>query len=108
MISSTQSAAATVLSVGIGRLRTAIEATRTQKPLAVRIFSRGQRLILNLFRPLKASGSPSFRSLVHDANQPTRGFFHGLKFSPIPSVAAAHESNIAKGSCHGRQVACKG
>lgn len=100
---------------GNGRLLTArIERTQTQRALlAVSFFSLSgghRRLISNLFRRLQAAGSPLLRSLVHDANQPTCGFFHRFQFAPIrlPSLLSAHESNVAKGSCHERQVSCKG
>lgn len=36
----------------------------------------------------------SFRSLVHDANQPTRGFFHRFSLSPVLSSSVLHDRNM--------------
>lgn len=47
------------------------------------------------------------RSLVQHPQKSGRSGFHRFQFAPIPFVAAAHESNVAKGSCHERQSACK-
>lgn len=53
------------------------------------------REVLNLFRPLGA-GSPSLSSLVHDANQPTRGIFHRFQFSPVLSVQLVHKGQYRR------------
>jgi len=66
------------------------------------------RDLLNFCRPHVAAGKPSRVAFVNDCRQPANRIARALKLSPIPFVAAAHESNVAKGSCHERQVSCKG
>lgn len=75
-------------------------------------FSRDEgpvRLISDLFGTLSARSSSLF-PFVHDANQPANGIFLTFSFAPVrlPSLRIAHASNVAKGSCHERQSACKG
>jgi hypothetical protein len=50
------------------------------------------------------------RALVQLRQKSTSCVFHALEFPPVglPSLLAAHESNVAKGLCHERQVTCKG
>lgn len=54
---------------------------------------------LNFCRTPLAAGLPflRIRSLVHDANQSTRGFFHRLEVSPILSLSAVHTENSSSG-----------
>ena len=67
--------------------------------LGTSFISQGLRLIHEFLRAVKAPGSPSLLSLVHDANQPTRGFFQAFRFPPVllPTVhAPKHERSFLK------------
>lgn len=54
------------------------------------LLQHGRSWICNSFGALSARSSFPF-PLVHDANQPTRGFFHRFKFSPVLRLPVAHE-----------------
>lgn len=78
------------------------------------IFSRIRRDIrpglFNFCRPLVAAGKPSFLPLVQACKQASGSITQTFSLSPVgvPSLLAAHESNVSKDLRHERQVACKG
>lgn len=90
----TQSAAR-ILPSG-GPLRLAIEATRTLKLLASRIFSRGPLLIHDFCRGIKAPGKPFSFPLVHDANQSSGSLFEAFQFSPALRSSVAHGQTMQR------------
>lgn len=68
-------------------------------------------VLMNFCRTILAAGKLFSRfAFVNDLGQSTGRIAQTLGFAPIrlPFVAAAHESNVARVSCHERQSACKG
>jgi hypothetical protein len=90
-----------------GNLRTAIERTRTQISLAVRIFLQCAgtiaRRTVNFCRPISAAGKPTFLPFVHDANQPANGLVNRFSLSKILSSACLHANNKAWSRQHEAQ-----
>lgn len=79
---------------GGGPLRLAIDATRTLKHLASRIFSRGPLLISNSVGAFKALRSLSSNAFVQFCQEPTSRVFHRLTLAPaFLSVPVDHGNN---------------
>lgn len=103
----TQSAA---ILPGCGNWRTAIERTQAPIVLAVRhLLQHGRRWISNFCRPQHTAGKCFFRirSLVHDANQSTRGILQTFSLSPVLSSALlfhATKHAAEDGIDHGKSV----
>jgi hypothetical protein len=74
----------------------------------LRIFSRGQREILNFCRRLQAAGglTSSFYSLLKFCQEPRSSIFNALGFAPVSvlSFALCHGRNMAQGSSENAEI----
>ena len=87
---------ATVPPLGGVNWRTAREIWVCVLSIAVRAFSRGQRLITNSRGGFKALRSLLLRNpLIPLRQEPTSGRFHRLVFPPVPLLSAAHDEQHA-------------
>lgn len=93
--SASPSAAYLPILPGSGKLPAAIERTLNPIALAAGSFiSRGQRLIHEFLRAVKAPGSPLLRSLVQHPQKSGRSVFHAFSLSPVLSSSVLHVINM--------------
>lgn len=87
---------------GGGPLRLAIDATRTLKHLASRIFSRGPLLISNSVGAFKALRSLSSNAFVQHPEKSGRRVAQTFRISPVPvlSLVAVHAVNLTEDRKH--------
>ncbi len=102
----------------VGNWRRTIERTTYPVALVRRLFSRGQRLIVNLFRPPFSTAGKSFLrvAFVNDSRQSPNRIARAFSLSPVLSLPTAHVVNSSVGvQSHGtknlfqiRQEFCRG